>query len=162
VCSGGIIGLGESDEDRIGLIHEVANMPEHPESFPVNALVPIKGTPLENNKPVPAHTLVRIIATARIVMPGTIIRLSAGRQTLSESEQMMCFMAGANAVFTGEQMLTTPCSGWDEDKTMLERWGLQGMGSFEQKRLQAKETWSTESFVPESTRSGELPAGVIA
>ena len=102
-------------------------MPEHPESFPVNALVPIKGTPLENNEvtdhllppsittldttlqPVSHHVLLRTIATTRIVLPTTIIRLAAGRQTLSENEQAMCFMAGANAVFTGEQMLTTPC-----------------------------------------------------
>lgn len=86
-------------------------MPEHPESFPVNALVPIPGTPLEGNEPVRYHTLIRTIATARIVLPTTIIRLAAGRNTLSESEQAMCFMAGANAVFTGEQMLTTPCKG---------------------------------------------------
>ena len=102
-------------------------MPEHPESFPVNALVPIKGTPLENNEAsnqllppnvMPLNTalqtvshrvLLRTIATARIVLPTTIIRLAAGRQTLNENEQAMCFMAGANAVFTGEQMLTTPC-----------------------------------------------------
>ncbi|KAK2462052.1 hypothetical protein APHAL10511_006515 [Amanita phalloides] len=114
VCSGGILGLGESDSDRVGLIWEMANMPDHPESFPVNALVPIPGTPLENNEPVPHHTLVRTIATARIALPTTIIRLAAGRNTLNESEQAMCFMAGANAVFTGEQMLTTPCSPWDE------------------------------------------------
>jgi len=144
VCSGGILGLGESDEDRIGLIWEVGTMPEHPESFPVNALVPIKGTPLENNAIVKAPTLVRTIATARIVMPSTIIRLSAGRQTLNETEQAMCFMAGANAVFTGEQMLTTPCSPWDEDKAMMDRWGLEGMGSFEQSRLQKKEARMTD------------------
>lgn len=102
-------------------------MPEHPESFPVNALVPIEGTPLEDNEvswfsictwpigaercvqPVPYQTLLRTIATARIVLPQTIIRLAAGRQTLEESQQVMCFMAGANAIFTGEQMLTTPC-----------------------------------------------------
>lgn len=105
-------------------------MPEHPESFPVNALVPISGTPLEGNEVVPLngrmkityniwqpvkyHTLIRTIATARVVLPSTIIRLAAGRNTLAESEQAMCFMAGANAVFTGEQMLTTPCSPWDE------------------------------------------------
>ncbi|KIJ21529.1 hypothetical protein PAXINDRAFT_165003 [Paxillus involutus ATCC 200175] len=139
VCSGGILGLGESDQDRVGLIYEVANMPEHPESFPVNALVPIEGTPLENNERVPYHTLVRTIATARIVLPGTIIRLAAGRNTLSESEQAMCFMSGANAVFTGEKMLTTPCSPWDEDKAMMSRWGLEGMGSFEQKSVARKE-----------------------
>ncbi|KAF8446187.1 biotin synthase [Boletus edulis BED1] len=139
VCSGGILGLGESDQDRVGLIHEVSHMPEHPESFPVNALVPIPGTPLEDNEAVPYHALVRTIATARIVLPGTIIRLAAGRNTLRESEQAMCFMAGANAVFTGEKMLTTPCSPWDEDKTMMARWGLEGMGSFEHTRVAQKE-----------------------
>ncbi|KAI0067823.1 biotin synthase [Artomyces pyxidatus] len=139
VCSGGILGLGESDVDRVGLIWEVANMPEHPESFPVNALVPIAGTPLENNEPVKHQTLLRTIATARVVLPTTIIRLAAGRQTLSESEQAMCFMAGANAVFTGEQMLTTPCSPWDEDKAMMSRWGLEGMGSFEQSNVARRE-----------------------
>lgn len=139
VCSGGILGLGESDEDRVGLIQEVANMTEHPESFPVNALVPIPGTPLEGNERVAHHTLLRTIATARVVLPGTIIRLAAGRNTLSESEQAMCFMAGANAVFTGEQMLTTPCSPWDEDKAMMDRWGLEGMQSFEQASVARKE-----------------------
>ncbi|KAF9568564.1 biotin synthase [Agrocybe pediades] len=139
VCSGGILGLGESDEDRVGLIYEVANMPEHPESFPVNALVPIPGTPLEGNDRVSVHVLIRTIATARIAMPATIIRLAAGRTTLNETEQAMCFMAGANAVFTGEQMLTTPCSPWDEDKAMMGRWGLEGMGSFEQVNVAKKE-----------------------
>ncbi|KAI0815295.1 biotin synthase [Irpex lacteus] len=139
VCSGGILGLGESDADRVGLIWEVSSMPEHPESFPVNALVPIQGTPLEDNEPVAYHTLLRTIATARIVLPTTIIRLAAGRQTLDESKQAMCFMAGANAVFTGEQMLTTPCSPWDEDKTMMARWGLDGMRSFEQTNVARKE-----------------------
>ncbi|KAI0050682.1 biotin synthase BioB [Auriscalpium vulgare] len=139
VCSGGILGLGESDIDRVGLIWEVSNMPEHPESFPVNALVPIAGTPLENNEPVQHQTLLRTIATARIVMPTTIIRLAAGRQRLSESEQAMCFLAGANAVFTGDAMLTTPCSPWDEDKAMMNRWGLEGMASFEQSGVARKE-----------------------
>ncbi|KAK1922406.1 putative biotin synthase [Papiliotrema laurentii] len=131
VCSGGILGLGEQDEDRVGLIHEVSRMAEHPESFPVNTLVPIEGTPLEGNEPVPVHTVLRTIATARIVLPKTIIRLAAGRHTFSETEQAMAFMAGANAIFTGERMLTTPCSGWDEDKAMLGRWGLRGLRSFE-------------------------------
>ncbi|KIM48377.1 hypothetical protein M413DRAFT_440105 [Hebeloma cylindrosporum] len=144
VCSGGILGLGETDSDRVGLIYEVSNMPEHPESFPVNALVPIAGTPLEKNDPVSVHILIRTIATARIVMPTTIIRLAAGRNTLSESEQAMCFMAGANAVFTGEQMLTTPCSPWDEDKAMMGRWGLDGMRSFEQVSVAKKEALRLE------------------
>ncbi|KAI0651601.1 biotin synthase [Trametes meyenii] len=139
VCSGGILGLGETDKDRVGLIWEMGNMPEHPESFPVNALVPIEGTPLENNEPVPYQTILRTISTARIVMPATIIRLAAGRQTLDETQQVMCFMAGANAVFTGEQMLTTPCSPWDEDKAMMGRWGLEGMRSFEQPGVARKE-----------------------
>ncbi|KII93400.1 hypothetical protein PLICRDRAFT_49449 [Plicaturopsis crispa FD-325 SS-3] len=147
VCSGGILGLGESDEDRVGLIWEVSNMPEHPESFPVNALVPIPGTPLEKNDPVKYHTLIRTIATARVVLPGTIIRLAAGRSTLSEAEQAMCFMAGANAVFTGEQMLTTPCSPWDEDKAMMDRWGLDGMQSFEQSGVRRKEGANFERAV---------------
>ncbi|KAK6904518.1 biotin synthase [Kwoniella mangroviensis CBS 10435] len=131
VCSGGILGLGEQDEDRVGLIHEVSRLPQHPESFPVNTLVPIEGTPLEKNDPVGVHTVLRTIATARIVLPRTIIRLAAGRHTFSETEQAMAFMAGANAIFTGERMLTTPCSGWDEDKAMLGRWGLRGQRSFE-------------------------------
>ncbi|AFR95906.1 biotin synthase [Cryptococcus neoformans] len=133
VCSGGILGLGEQDEDRVGLIHEVSRMPQHPESFPVNTLVPIPGTPLEGNEPVKVHTVLRTIATARIVLPKTIIRLAAGRHEFSETEQAMAFMAGANAIFTGEKMLTTPCSGWDEDKAMLDRWGLRGQRSFEDK-----------------------------
>ncbi|KAG8998441.1 biotin synthase [Tulasnella sp. 427] len=144
VCSGGILGLGETDEDRIGLIWEVANLPEHPESFPVNALVPIEGTPLAKNEPLKLPTMLRTIATARIALPGTIIRLAAGRQTFSEVEQAMCFLAGANAVFTGERMLTTPCSGWDEDKDMMARWGLEGMASFESKMVQAKEETNTQ------------------
>lgn len=139
VCSGGILGLGETDADRIGLIWEMSKMPEHPESFPVNALVPIPGTPLEDNEPVGFHTILRTISTARIVLPSTIIRLAAGRQTLDESKQAMCFMAGANAVFTGEQMLTTPCAPWDEDKAMMARWGLSGMQSFEQVNVARKE-----------------------
>ncbi|KAF4605485.1 biotin synthase [Pleurotus pulmonarius] len=139
VCSGGILGLGESDADRVGLIWEVSNMPEHPESFPVNALVPIPGTPLEGNDPVPHQTLVRTIATARIAMPNTIIRLAAGRNKLDESQQVLCFMAGANAVFTGDHMLTTPCAPWDEDKAMMSRWGLEGMRSFEQPNVARKE-----------------------
>ncbi|KAI0735434.1 biotin synthase [Earliella scabrosa] len=157
VCSGGILGLGESDKDRVGLIWEVSNMPEHPESFPVNALVPIQGTPLENNEPVPYQTILRTIATARIVLPGTIIRLAAGRQTLDESEQAMCFLAGANAVFTGEQMLTTPCSPWDEDKAMMGRWGLEGMASFEQANVARKEGARLEAEA-DVRRVGAAPA----
>jgi len=129
VCTGGILGLGETPKDHVGLIHTVATMPSHPESFPVNALVPIKGTPLGDSEPLPFDAVVRTIATARLVLPTTIIRLSAGRISMSEEKQMMCFTAGANAVFTGEKMLTTDCNGWDEDKKMFDRWGLSPMAS---------------------------------
>jgi biotin synthase len=130
VCSGGILGLGEKPEDHIGLIYTLSTLPEHPESVPINALVPIKGTPMENNKRIPFTGILRTVATARLVMPGSIVRLAAGRITMKEEEQALCFMAGANAVFTGERMLTTDCSGWDEDKGMMERWGLSPMASF--------------------------------
>ncbi|KAJ3736915.1 biotin synthase [Lentinula guzmanii] len=159
VCSGGILGLGEKDEDRVGLIWEVSNMPEHPESFPVNALVPIAGTPLEKNEPVSYHTLVRTIAAARVVLPTTIIRLAAGRNTMPESEQAMCFMAGANAIFTGEQMLTTPCSPWDEDKAMMDRWGLEGMRSFEQVNVARKEQPAATLF--DESRNKERASVVV-
>ncbi|KAK3196499.1 biotin synthase [Lecanicillium sp. MT-2017a] len=131
VCSGGILGLGESSEDRIGLLYTVSTLPSHPESFPVNALVPIKGTPLGDREPIAFTSMLRTIATARIVMPATIIRIAAGRKTMSEEKQAMCFMAGANAIFTGEKMLTTECNGWDEDSAMFGRWGLEPMKSFD-------------------------------
>jgi biotin synthase len=127
VCTGGILGLGEKPKDHVGLIHTVATLPAHPESFPVNALVPIKGTPLGESKTISFDAILRTIATARLVLPTTIIRLAAGRHTMREEKQMMCFMAGANAVFTGEKMLTTACNGWEEDKAMFNRWGLRPM-----------------------------------
>jgi biotin synthase len=95
---------------------------------------------MEKNEPVDIQTMLRTIATARIVLPTSIIRLAAGRQMFTESEQAMCFLAGANAVFTGHRMLTTPTSGWDEDKAMLSRWGLHGMTSFENEAVAAKES----------------------
>ncbi|KAL2889091.1 hypothetical protein HOO65_030592 [Ceratocystis lukuohia] len=131
VCSGGILGLGEKSSDRIGLLHTVSTLPSHPESFPVNALVPIKGTPLGDQPMVEFPSMLRTIATARILMPSTIIRIAAGRKTMSEEKQALCFMAGANAIFTGEKMLTTDCNGWDEDGAMFGRWGLEPMKSFE-------------------------------
>ncbi|KAK0737348.1 hypothetical protein B0T21DRAFT_287615 [Apiosordaria backusii] len=130
VCSGGILGLGETDQDRIGLLHTAATLPSHPESFPVNALVPIKGTPLGDRKPIEFTSMLRTIAAARIIMPATIIRIAAGRKTMTEEQQALCFMAGANAVFTGEKMLTTECNGWDDDAVLFQRWGLQPMKSF--------------------------------
>jgi len=135
VCTGGILGLGEKPSDHIGLLYTVATLPSHPESFPVNTLVPIKGTPLGDNEPSPFDATLRTIATARLIMPRTIIRLAAGRTTLSEEQQVLCFMAGANAVFTGEKMLTTACNGWDEDTVIFNKWGLRPMESFEVEAL---------------------------
>lgn len=137
VCSGGILGLGEEDKDRIGLIHTVSSLPSHPESFPVNALVPIPGTPLGNRKMVSFDKLLRTVATARIVLPATIVRLAAGRVALSEEQQVACFQAGANAVFTGEKMLTTDCNGWNEDREIFDRWGYYPMESFVKPGLSA-------------------------
>jgi len=129
VCSGGIIGLGESDEDRISMLRTLANMEKHPESVPINALARVKGTPLENNPKVPIWDMVRMIATARIVMPASMVRLSAGRIEMTEAEQAWCFMAGANSIFTGERetLLVTPNPGVSEDIQMLETLGLKPM-----------------------------------
>ncbi|EEB06874.1 biotin synthase [Schizosaccharomyces japonicus yFS275] len=133
VCSGGILGLGEKEEDRIGLIHTLSTLPLHPESVPINALVPIPGTPVGDKvkKPVRFTDLLRTVATARICMPKSIIRFSAGRMQYSESEQAFTFLAGANSVFTGDKMLTTPAVTWDEDSQLFHKWGLEGLKSFE-------------------------------
>ncbi|KAI8089458.1 biotin synthase [Halteromyces radiatus] len=124
VCSGGIIGLGEEEEDRVGLLHTLSTLPKHPESVPVNALLAVKGTPLENQEPVSVFEMVRMIATARIVMPQSMVRLSAGRVRFSVAEQSMCFMAGANSIFTGDKLLTTPNNEFTDDKKMFELLGL--------------------------------------
>lgn len=130
VCSGGIIGLGETDEDRIGMLHTLANLPQHPESVPINALVPVEGTPLAGNKRVPFDELVRMVATARIVMPAAAVRLSAGRLEMSVSEQAMCFMAGANSIFAGDKLLTTGNPGFNEDMEMFRVLGLTPKAAF--------------------------------
>lgn len=135
VCCGGIIGLGENHDDRITMLHTLATLPEHPESVPVNALVPVKGTPLENNKRVDVWDMVRMIGTARILMPRTMVRLSAGRATMSVAEQALCFMAGANSIFAGEKLLTTPNPSFDEDKTMFELLGLSPREAFKKEMM---------------------------
>ncbi|KAI9026616.1 biotin synthase [Phycomyces nitens] len=124
VCSGGIIGLGEQEEDRVGLLHTLSTLKQHPESVPVNALLAVPGTPLENQQPVSVFEMVRMIATARIAMPKSMVRLSAGRVKFSVSEQAMCFMAGANSIFTGDKLLTTPNNDATEDQKMFEFLGL--------------------------------------
>lgn len=138
VCCGGIIGLGESHEDRVSLLHTLATLKEHPESVPVNALVANEGTPLEEADTVPVWDLCRMIATARIVMPRSMVRLSAGRLGLSEAEQALCFMAGANSIFTGDKLLTTPNPEFSEDRAMFETLGLKGKQPFYYEKLEEK------------------------
>lgn len=130
VCSGGIIGLGETDEDRIAMLHTLATLPAHPESVPVNALVPVAGTPLANQPRVNVWEMLRMIATARILMPGTMVRLSAGRQEMSVTEQALCFLAGANSIFSGEKLLTTPNPDFAADQEMFALLGLKPRKSF--------------------------------
>ncbi len=124
VCCGGILGMGESEDDRIDLLWTLANLPEPPESVPINALVPVAGTPLADRPPTSIWELVRAIATARILMPKAIVRLSAGRLSFGEAEQALCFLAGANSIFAGEKLLTTPNPSPDQDAGMFERLGL--------------------------------------
>jgi biotin synthase len=138
VCSGGIIGLGETVNDRVAMLRVLANMPQHPESVPVNALVPIKGTPLADQPRVPIWDMVRMIATARIVMPKTVVRLSAGRNEMSTLEQAFCFMAGASSIFAGDKLLTTPNPDFKEDMAMFELLGLTTRKAFKNGRPQDK------------------------
>jgi biotin synthase len=130
VCSGGIIGLGESENDRIGMLHTLATLPEHPESVPVNALVPVAGTPLEDQPRVSVWEMIRMIATARIIMPRAMVRLSAGRVRMTVEEQALCFLAGANSIFAGDELLTTPNPGVDQDKEMFQTLNLKPRASF--------------------------------
>ena len=125
VCSGGIVGLGENVQDRIGLLHELATLPLHPESVPINLLVPIAGTPLGNIEKLDILEWIRTIAVARLIMPKSYIRLSAGRESLTESEQALAFMAGANSIFSGDKLLTTPNTGNTQDQILLQKLGLQ-------------------------------------
>lgn len=134
VCSGGIIGLGETEEDRVGMLHVLSNLPQHPESVPINALVPIAGTPLGDQKRVSAWEMIRMIATSRIIMPKSAVRLSAGRLEMSVAEQALCFMAGANSIFAGDKLLTTPNPSFNEDMAMFEILGLRPRESFKENK----------------------------
>ena len=124
VCSGGIIGMGESIDDRCRMLRELARQAPHPESVPINALVPVAGTPLAGLPPVDSLELVRMIATARILMPHAKVRLSAGRQQMAREAQLLCLMAGANSIFYGEQLLTTPNPDTSFDRQLLADAGL--------------------------------------
>ena len=134
VCCGGIIGLGETHEDRIQMLLTLSTLPEHPESIPINALVPIPGTPLENNKKADIWDMVRMIATARILMPKAMVRLSAGRTEMRIAEQALCFMAGANSIFAGDKLLTTPNPSFDEDNAMFQLLGLTPRTAFKEEK----------------------------
>jgi biotin synthase len=133
VCSGGIIGMGESHGDRVGMLHTLSTLPEHPESVPVNALVPVEGTPLEEQPKVPIWDMIRMIATARIIMPKAMVRLSAGRVRMSQEDQAFCFMAGANSIFAGDKLLTTPNPEVNEDKELFTLLGIKPRASFKDK-----------------------------
>jgi biotin synthase len=145
VCSGGIVGMGETRADRVGFIHTLATLPEHPGSVPINALVPVKGTVLGDmlaDTPlakIDDIEFVRTVAVARITMPMSMVRLSAGRESMSEATQALCFMAGANSIFTGDKLLTTANAGDSKDAALLAKLGLKPMESEEPMRMEAAE-----------------------
>ncbi len=144
VCCGGIVGMGEEKQDRIGLIHTLATLPQHPESVPINALVAVDGTPMEGHDKLPFWEMLRTMATARIIMPKSMVRLSAGRTEMSIAEQALCFMAGANSIFAGEKLLTTPNPEFNQDTMMFELLGLTHKPAF-------KEACKHEHSVEETT-----------
>ncbi|HEV2263601.1 MAG TPA: biotin synthase BioB [Stellaceae bacterium] len=129
VCCGGIVGMGENREHRVGLIAALANLPEHPDSVPINMLVKVAGTPLADAEQLDELEFVRTIAVARICMPKSVVRLSAGREGMSEALQALCFLAGANSIFCGARLLTTPNPARDVDRAMMDRLGLSPMAS---------------------------------
>ena len=144
VCSGGIVGMGETREDRVGFVHALATLPQHPESVPVNALVPVKGTVLGDmlaDTPlakIDEIEFIRTVAVARITMPMSMVRLSAGRESMSETTQAFCFLAGANSIFTGDKLLTAPNAGDDTDAALFAKLGLKAFEGEEPMRACAK------------------------
>jgi len=128
VCAGGILGMGETLQDRLGLIKELANLPEHPQSVPINQLIAVKGTPLEDAKQLDPFEFIRMIAVARIVMPKSYVRLSAGRESMNDEMQAMCFFAGANSIFYGEKLLTTENPDMNHDLQLFARLGIEPEG----------------------------------
>ena len=153
VCSGGIIGMGEAIEDRAGMLVALSTLNPQPESVPINALVAVDGTPLEDQKPVSIWEMVRMVATTRIVMPETQVRLSAGRTTMSQEGQTMCFFAGANSIFAGDKLLTTPNPDVNEDMKLFELLGLNPQKPFI-KKMQPKTVEAEDS---KYTELGEKP-----
>jgi biotin synthase len=124
VCCGGIVGMGESRDDRAGLLQQLANLPEHPQSVPINHLVPVPGTPLQDAPPLDPFEFVRTVAVARVLMPGSVVRLSAGRADMSDELQALCFLAGANSIFYGDRLLTTGNPEAERDRALFSRLGM--------------------------------------
>ena len=144
VCSGGIIGMGENIEDRAGMLVALSTLNPQPESVPINALVAVEGTPLENQEPVSIWEMIRMVATTRIVMPETQVRLSAGRTEMTREGQALCFLAGANSIFAGDKLLTTPNPNVNDDMEMFNLLGLEPQKPFI-KKMQPKTVEATES-----------------
>jgi biotin synthase len=131
VCCGGILGMGESEDDRIGLIQQLAMQDPYPESVPINTLIPVEGTPLADTPPLPWTELLRAVAVCRILMPKSMVRLSAGRSGMSEESQALCFLAGANSIFLGDQLLTAPNRSKNADVELFDKLGLEGINEIE-------------------------------
>jgi len=129
VCCGGIVGMGETLDDRAGMIQTLASLPEHPESVPINLLVQVEGTPVSLGQKTEPLDFVRVIAAARIAMPASVVRLSAGREDMSEETQTLCFLAGANSIFYGPKLLTTPNPARDRDMLLLDKLGMRPMSA---------------------------------
>jgi biotin synthase len=153
VCSGGIIGMGESIEDRAGMLVALSTLNPQPESVPINALVAVEGTPLEEEKPVEIWEMIRMVATSRIIMPETQVRLSAGRMNMSREGQAMCFFAGANSIFAGDKLLTTPNPDVNEDMKMFEMLGLNPQKAF----TKVSQPQTVEASESQFTPLGEKP-----
>ena len=174
VCSGGIIGMGESVEDRVGMLYTLSNLDPQPESVPINALVPVKGTPLEDAQSASIWDMVRMVATTRIVMPKAAVRLSAGRLQMSIEGQALCFLAGANSIFAGDKLLTTPNPEFNQDMQMFKILGLVPKEPFKNgKKPEVKESykvrsastekvkWSRPGHVIEKNKAAEEKAKVL-
>ena len=162
VCCGGIVGMGESREDRVGFIHALATLPSHPQSVPINALVPVKGTVLgdmlDGVKMIDDIEFVRTVAAARITMPRSMVRLSAGRESMSEPTQALCFLAGANSIFTGDRLLTTANAGGDADSALFAKLGLTPLSGEEPMRTKWTRTHASEDALSGLLESNSLAA----
>jgi len=146
VCSGGIIGMGESIDDRLKMLQELANLDPYPDSVPINALIACKGTPLESQKFVDSFEFVRVIATARILMPKTMVRLSAGRTEMNDELQALCYLAGANSIFLGDKLLTTANPDSSDDYRLLNKLGLTSLDPDQARAIHARSDAEASTF----------------